>query len=605
MPLTSGTRLGPYQILEPLGAGGMGEVYRARDTRLDRTVAIKILPPDVSDDAERRNRFEREAKSIAALSHPHICTIHDVGRHENVDFLVMELLNGTTLDMKLKSGPLPLADAVLYARQIAEGLSAAHGRGIVHRDLKPANVMLTPSGAKLLDFGLATAVTEPADAAGRTRTAALTEHGAVLGTPQYMAPEQLEGKPVDARTDVFALGALIYEMTTGHRAFNRSTTDMPGTPAALQRLVSVCLARDPDDRWSSARDVLLQLKGISPTDATTDARGNPSASHRRGRWGWIAAGVAIAALASVLLYGRLGRDVIAPSRDLLSMLPADGTTLDEGAAPEVSPDGRHVAFVASDRSGRSAIYVRARDTNEARVLPNTEGATMPFWSPDSRRLGFFAQGQLKTIELAGGVAHAIAPAPIARGGSWSADDRIVFVPRVAAGPYVVPAGGGAVTAAPMAEPVTEPRQYPMILPDGRHYLFLAIKQGQGGHAIHIGSLDSAESKELVRSAASARYVPPGYLFFRRDSSLFAQPLDPRTLELSGSPVQIAGGRRHALHDLARALLCLRQWRRRLSDFCREQRAGLVRSTGQAAERGGTAGRLHVAVFERRRKARHL
>ena len=605
MPLTPGTRLGPYQILEPLGAGGMGEVYRARDTRLDRTVAIKILPPDVSDDAERRNRFEREAKSIAALSHPHICTIHDVGRHENVDFLVMELLNGTTLDVKLKSGPLPLADVLLYARQIAEGLSAAHGRGIVHRDLKPANVMLTPSGAKLLDFGLATAVTEPADAAGRTRTAALTEHGAVLGTPQYMAPEQLEGKPVDARTDVFALGALIYEMTTGHRAFNRTTTDMPGTPAALQRLVSVCLARDPDDRWSSARDVLLQLNGISATEATTDARGNRTASHRRERWGWIAAGVAVAGLASVLLYGRLGRDVIAPSRDLLSMLPADDTTLDEGAAPEVSPDGRHVAFVASDRSGKSAIYVRARDTNEARVLPSTEGATMPFWSPDSRRLAFFAQGQLKTIDLAGGAAHAIAPAPIPRGGSWGADDRIIFVPRVAAGPYVIPAGGGVATAAPMPEPVTE---YATIsgAPPGRPALFVPGGQAGAGRLRHphrlagLGRVKGTGSIDGKRALCAAG-LP-------RLPSRFVTSRPAARSTHSGAERQSrtdCRGRRHAPHDLARALLCLRQWGRRLSDFCPEHGAGLVRSTRQAAERAGTAGRLHVAVFQRRRKARHL
>ncbi len=540
MPLASGTRLGPYEILEPLGAGGMGEVYRARDTRLDRMVAIKILPPEVSSDPERRSRFEREAKSIAALSHPHICAIHDVGRDGNVDFLVMELLTGTPLDAKLKSGPLAMTDALVSAKQIAEALSAAHGRGIVHRDLKPANVMLTPSGAKLLDFGLATAVTEPADAAGRTRTAALTEHGAVIGTPQYMAPEQLEGKPVDARTDVFALGALIFEMATGHRAFNRTTTEMPGAPAALQRLVAVCLSRNPDDRWSSARDVLLQLKGISEAESGDAVRATRVRGHSSQRWGWIAAAIAVAGLISVLMYGRLGLDPAAPTRDLLSIIPPDGTALDEGTAPEISPDGQHVAFVASDRSGTSAIYVRSRKTNAASVLPNTEGGTMPFWAPDSQRLAFFAQGQLKTIELGGGSPHAIASAPIARGGSWGADDRILFVPRVASGPYIVPAAGGEVTAAPMPEPVIEPRQNPAILPDGRHYLFLAIKSGQGSYAVHVGSLDSPESKELVRSTAGARYVRPGYLVFRRDSSLLAQALDPRTLELSGSPLEIAG-----------------------------------------------------------------
>lgn len=286
MPLPSGTRLGPYQILEPLGAGGMGEVYRSRDTRLDRMVAIKILPREVSADADRRSRFEREAKAVASLSHPYICTVHDVGRHDDIEFLVMELLDGTTLAERLKSGALPLPDVLRYAREIAEGLSAAHSRGIVHRDLKPANVMLTASGAKLLDFGLAKAVAEQPATDDQARTVALTDHGVVMGTPQYMAPEQLDGRPVDARTDVFALGALIYEMATGHRAFNRSTTDMPGVPPALQQLVEVCLSRNPGDRWSNAHDVLLQLKGISHSETGGGPQVVPQAASGP-RWIWI------------------------------------------------------------------------------------------------------------------------------------------------------------------------------------------------------------------------------------------------------------------------------------------------------------------------------
>ena len=543
MALATGARLGPYEIVAPVGAGGMGEVYRARDTRLDRSVAIKVLPADLSQDPERRDRFEREARSIAALTHPHICTVYDVGRHDGIDFLVMELLDGITLADRIGHGVLPIAEALSIATQIAEALCAAHSLGIIHRDLKPANVMITKSGAKLLDFGLATtspSATTPDEAVTHAQ---LTRQGAVLGTLPYMAPEQLEGRPADARTDLFAFGAIVYEMVTGQRAFDRSNDAMPKAPAALQRLTAICLSKRPDDRWSTAHDVLIQLKDFSL--AVTHAAGLPRAAQPGPRWTaltWSAIGAtcgAAVAVAALLVAGRLSREPETATLDVVSLLPPSDTTLTHGEAPQVSPDGRQVAFLASDRSGRKGIYVRNRDVLGARLLSDTVSATLPFWSPDGRMLGFFADGQLKTIALAGGSAHSIAPAPLARGGSWGTDDHILFAPRVASGPYLVPAAGGASTPMPMPEGGQDFRQYPMWLPDGRHYLFQAVKPGRGSYAISVGSVDSADSKELVRTTANGLYSAPGFLIFRRDSTLVAQPFDARTLELSGAPVPIA------------------------------------------------------------------
>ena len=545
MTLAVGARLGPYEIAAPIGAGGMGEVYRARDTRLDRSVAIKVLPAEVSNDPDRRGRFEREARAIAALTHPNICTVYDIGRHDGIDFLVMELLDGTTLADRIARGPLPIADTLTIATEIAEAVRAAHALGVVHRDLKPANIMLTKAGAKLLDFGLATlSLGADGPVRGVTHTR-LTEQGAVLGTLHYMAPEQLEGKPADARTDLFAFGAIVYEMVTGRRAFDRPNDVMPGAPPALQRLTAICLSKQPDARWSTAHDVLIQLKDIS--EAVRHDAGSPSASatqpgaRRLGlAWGAIGAACGAAvAVAALLLAGRLSGEPKTASLDVVSLLPPGDTTLTHGEAPQVSPDGRQVAFLATDRSGRTGIYVRNRDALGARLLPDTVSATLPFWSPDGRMLGFFAEGQLKTIALAGGSAHSIAPAPLARGGSWGTDDNILFAPRVASGPYLVPAAGGVSKPVPMPEGGQEFRQFPMWLPGGRHYLFQTVKPGRGSYAISVGSVDSADSKELVRTTANGLYAAPGFLIFRRESTLVAQPFDARTLELSGAPVPIA------------------------------------------------------------------
>ena len=583
MTLAPGTRLGPYEILGMLGAGGMGQVYRARDTRLDRTVAIKTLHAE-SRDPDQRSRFEREAKAIAALTHPNICTLHDVGREQaatgsgqGVDYLVMELLEGDTLAARLAQGPLAIADVLAFAIQIAAALDAAHRRGIVHRDLKPGNVMLTRPGAsrhgapqvKLLDFGLAKLRSEAAPIADAATEAALTAKGQILGTIPYMAPEQLEGKAIDARTDLFAFGAIMFEMVTGKRAFNESsqasligailhtspppiTQVMPEAPSALERLVAVCLSKDPEDRWSTAHDVLLHLREIAEASPFFPAKAAGSgaevvlafrpdvlARRARQRLAWSAAAVAIVAalaIAAVMLMGRDARNQGDAALDVLSVLPPEQTTLDRGDAPRISPDGRRVAFIATDRLGRSGLYVRDRDSLVARPLSDTDGASMPFWSPDSGNLGFFAQGQLKTIAIAGGSPHAIAAAAVPRGGTWSRDDVILFMNFPTLPLNRVPAAGGDSVPVP-APPSPRSRLFPAFLPDGRHYLYLDPLPSASGFVIGVGSLDSPETKELMRSTSSAVYAP-GYVLFRRDAALVAQPFDARTLQLSGSPVPI-------------------------------------------------------------------
>ena len=559
MALPRGTRLGPYEIATLIGAGGMGEVYRARDTRLDRPVAVKILHGD-SGSPERRSRFEREARAIAAFTHPHICTVYDVGHSDGVDFLVMELLEGETLTARLSKGPLPIAEVLAFAIQIADALDNAHRHGIIHRDLKPANVLLTRSGAKLLDFGLAKLRSDSAPILdGPTEAAPLTVQGQILGTLAYMSPEQLEGREVDARSDIFAFGAVVFEMATGERAFDGAsqasligavlhavpppiTRVTPAAPPALERLVAVCLSKDPDDRWSTAHDVLLHLKGIPEASQPVPAPVVPRRM-RRERLAYAVtalASLAAIALAAILWSGRAAPKETDASLDVLSVLSPDGTTLDHGEAPQISPDGRRLALVATDTAGRSAIYIRSRDSLAARPLPDTDGASLPFWSPDGGKLAFFAQGQLKTISISGGSAHAIARAPLPRGGSWSREDVIIFTAEPNTPPRRVPAAGGDATPVPFATSTIGFFAFPTFLPDGRHYLFMAVSglnMDAAGFPIRVGSLDSAEAIELTRSRANP-LIASGHLLYRRDTSLVAQPFDVRTLRLSGAPLPI-------------------------------------------------------------------
>ena len=553
MPLSPGTRLGPYQVANPLGAGGMGEVYAARDTRLERSVAIKVLPREFSDDAGRRARFEREAAAIASLSHPNICTLHDVGQQDGTMFLVMEKLDGATLAARLAQGPMTPAEAIACAIQIAEGLAFAHRAGVVHRDLKPANVMLTKTGAKLLDFGLAKVASGVAEHPTAT---ALTFHGEILGTLPYMAPEQLQGSDVDARADIFAFGAMLHEMVTGQRAFTgssqasligailhfeppRVTQVAPGAPPALDRLVSVCLAKDPGDRWSSATDVLLQLKGLADSAAVSE---RVAPGPRSAGWGArLAWPVAVLGLVTATVLGGLlttRRPEPPAHSDVLSIVPPPDSTFIRGEAPQISPDGRHLAFSSTDRAGTRGLYVRSLDVATPRLLPGTENGAQPFWSPDSRMLGFFADGQLKTVAIAGGTPRALARSGLARGAAWSKDNLILFAPRPNAGLVVVPASGGEPVPAPTPPTVGIPG-FPSFLPDGRHYLVTDLNnENRLVERLLLGSLDAPETRPLVATTSSGVYAS-GYLLYRRNTTLLAQRFDETTLQLSGEPVAIA------------------------------------------------------------------
>ena len=556
MSLASGTRLGPYEIVSLLGAGGMGEVYVARDTRLERTVAVKVLLSGFADDPGRRARFEREARTIASLAHPHICTIHDVGDHGGTPFLVMERLEGETLASRLTRGRLPVHEAIACAIQIASGLECAHRAGIVHRDLKPANVMLTKTGAILLDFGLAKPVSEQIPAGDdATGTAPLTMQGEILGTLPYMAPEQLEGKTVDERTDIFAFGTIVHEMVTGQRPFSGASQAsligailhsnppsiaalVPGTPRALARLIAVCLAKDPRDRWSSAHDLQLQLEDLDEDDVP-NAVAAPGANRFRERLAWtVAAAALLAALALGVLFVTDRPQPAQATVNLVSVVPLQDTSFVRGEAPQISPDGRRVAFAARDGQGTRGIYLRDLDSATARLLPGTENGAQPFWSPDSQRLGFFAEGQLKTVAITGGSPNAIARATLARGAAWSRDNVILFSPRPNVPLAFLPAGGGELKSVPGPAQLGIPG-FPAFLPDGRHYLFTELDQEtRRARFLSLGSLDSPDSRRLVETTSSGVYAS-GHLLFRRNTTLLAQPFDPITLQVSGTAVAIA------------------------------------------------------------------
>jgi serine/threonine protein kinase/Tol biopolymer transport system component len=562
MPLTVGTKLGPYEIQSPIGAGGMGEVYCARDTRLDRAVAIKVLPAHLNSDPDLRQRLEREAKAVSKLSHPHICTLHDIGHQEGTDFLVMELVEGQTLEQRLVKGPLPLEQTLRYATQIAEALAKAHRLSITHRDLKPTNIMLTKSGAKLMDFGLAkesglaplaTALTEMT-----VDQSKLTKEGAILGTFQYMAPEQLEGKEADARTDIFALGEVIYEMATGRPAFvAKSRASLiaailssdpqpiaalqPMTPPALERVVKKCLAKDPDERWQSASDLSSELSWIAESGGRT-AGIPPSAYSRRTRenWAWLVS----ATLAVILIVGAIWAHNSKPSQQTAYFyLPLPFSAHDLALAP----NGHTLAVVAYQEAVRkNVIWISEVGSQGGRVLSDTEGATYPFWSPDGRALAFFADGKLKKLDVAEGSLQTLCDAPAGRGGTWNKDGVIVFTPDATLGPgrglYRVSASGG--TPIRVIDPDTshgeQSLRWPVFLPDGIHFLYMSANfTGQkGANAIFVGSLESNEKHRVMEASANATYAAPGFLLFPREKTLLAQKFDLKRFNVIGEPTTI-------------------------------------------------------------------
>jgi serine/threonine protein kinase len=561
MPLAAGTRLGPYEIVSAVGAGGMGEVYRARDTRLDRTVAVKILR---SPNADFLARFEREAKAISALQHPNVCVLYDVGRDDAVDYLTMEYLEGETLAQRLARKPLNLAESLRIAIEVASALDAAHRHGVVHRDLKPGNIMLTKTAAKLMDFGLAKpqglAASAPAFSGATTITtpaSPITAEGIVVGTVQYMSPEQIQGRAVDARSDMFAFGATLYEMVSGKRAFDGKTqisvasailekdpaplaTLQPLTPPSLDRLISKCLAKDPDDRWQNAGDLVTELGWIA--EQRTQAVKPASA---RLRWEYIALSALaaiflIAAVVSGFSYWRLKS---APKAAIITQIaPPEKARFDllrstVGKALAISPDGHALVFPAVDESGKAMLWVRLLDSPSARPLPGTEGAHSPFWSPDSRALGFFADGRLKTIDMSGGVPVVVATGSGEGGGSWNRDGTILFLPRFGEGLYRITAGGGnpARVISPDSSGSVSSTD-PNFLPDGKHFLYRVI--GGEAEGTYFASLDGKVRRLLIRRAEGAAYAS-GFLLYLRGGTLTAQAFNPARGELSGDPHIVA------------------------------------------------------------------
>jgi Tol biopolymer transport system component len=563
--LVAGTTLGPYTLLAPLGAGGMGEVYRAHDVRLGRDVAIKVIPVELARDPECIKRFEQEARAAGALSHPNVCATHDLGTYEGSPFVVMELLEGETLRQKLDAGRIPARKALDYAAQAAHGLAAAHEKGIVHRDLKPENLFVTNDGrVKVLDFGLAK-LTRPevlAPAGEKPISIAATETGAILGTVGYMAPEQVLGKPADARSDLFALGAILYELLTGKRAFhgasyvetlhailNEEPAPLSGNgrelPPGLEPIVRHCLEKSPDERFQSARDLAFDLAAQSAAaggaPAGPQATGVPA--HRKTRerlvWGLAVAAVAVAIIA--LVAPRLARRPPVPAPVRFAVTAPEGQTMvPEAAQTTISPDGRRLAFTVVDPAGITRLCVRPLESLAAQLFPGTEGAICNFWSPDSRFIAFFAEGKLKKIPVGGGPVEVICDAPDGRGGSWSGSGVIVFAP-LATGPLLrVSAEGGetVVVARPDSTRHETGLRFPRFLPDGRHFLYVSLPRKQAGFDVYIGALDSGEHRLVMTAGSAPIYAEPGYLLFVRGGRLLAQRFDRFSLRPVGEVIPL-------------------------------------------------------------------
>jgi hypothetical protein len=563
MRVAPGKQLGPYEITATLGVGGMGEVYRARDTRLERTVAIKILS-QLSSDPGRRQRFEREAKAISGLNHPNICVLHDIGHQDGIDYLVMECVEGETLAKRLEKGPLPLEQVLKYGAQIADALDKAHRAGIVHRDLKPQNIMLTATGAKLLDFGLAKSASSLVDLAAMTVTKAespITEQGTIVGTFQYMSPEQVEGRELDGRSDIFSLGAVLYEMVTGQRAFGGKsrlsvasailekepaplTTVKQLTPLALDHAIRSCLAKDPEERWQTARDLSRELRWIGETGSQPGAPAVAGQSMGTARIAWALAAVSLAAVAALNVAYFKSKGASPTSLVVRSsLLPPAGTQFNafDNWLPAVSADGTQIVFPVWDGHGKR-LWLRAlNDTGEGRPLPGTEEASFPFWSADGRSVGFFADAKLKRIDIDGNLVQVLCDVTIPRGGTWSQDGVILFTPTQTTAIYQIPANGGTPTQVtelnvPRGE---QSHRWPVFLADGKHFLFFVRSEQQPEIAgIYAGSLDSKDYHLVVQGTMGHAFETHGTLVYVRDGAVFTQRFDEEKLTTVGQPVAL-------------------------------------------------------------------
>jgi Tol biopolymer transport system component len=622
MPLQPGAVLGPYDVISPLGAGGMGEVYRARDRRLDRFVAIKVLPEHLAADPDLRERFEREARAVSSLNHPHICTLYDIGVQDGVSFLVMELLEGETLADRLAKGRLALDDALRYAIQIADALDKAHRHGVVHRDLKPGNIMVTKAGAKLLDFGLAKSTrplitgsgqTGPGMTATPTLTAPLTQQGSIVGTLQYMSPEQLEGREADARTDIFAFGALLFEMVSGRRAFDGKSqvsiiaaivdhdppplsSLQPVTPRLLDHLVKTCLAKDPDERWQTMADVAIQLRLIVESAVSPMVAGARNADDKRRQWMWWGAigslAVLSAALAAALVVGRTQ-----PERGRV-MFEVSAPTITSPLHIALSPDGTRLVWMSQTDKGTS-LAMRALDQTSVQMLSGTESVVSrssggyPFWSPDSRFIAFFAGGKLKKVSVSGGPPQTLCDAA-GFGGTWSRDGIIVFAPDASGPLYQVSASGGAPTQITELDSrlLETAHRHPVFLPDGKHFVYVATSSKADSTAIVVAALGSKEHKRLVASVAKAGFAPPDYLLFMRETTLMAQRLDLKRLEVQGDAFPVAEGvgvnGGNSLAGFTASANGVVAWRSGLSGRAESQLAWVDRSGKRAGMVGATS-----------------
>jgi serine/threonine protein kinase len=558
MGLTSGIKLGPYEIISPLGSGGMGEVYRARDTRLDRTVAVKILPAHLSESPEAKQRFDREARAISSLSHPNICHLYDIGQHDGISYLVMEYLEGETLGERLLKGRLALEQVFRVGAEICHGLEQAHRSGVVHRDLKPGNIMLTKSGAKLMDFGLAKAPVAPLGNLSGSNSLAtmsqpLTTEGTIVGTIQYMAPEQLEGKEADNRSDIFALGSVLYEMVTGKRAFEGKTTAstiasilaaepkpliamQPLSPPALEHVIATCIAKDPEERWQSCADVSRQLEWVAKAPKPTQT------SPRSGKLLWTLLAAAVMVAAASVVGTRSSPPPARVSQFEVNPPPHTYFNFRGLSGPPVpSPDGSKVAFVAfiEGKSGTAGLWLRSLESTEARLLPGTEGATFPFWSPDGKSLAFFAGGRLKKLDLSGGNAIPICDVFEGRGGAWSTEGNIVF--GIRAGPlFRVDASGGKpvqLTSLDEARHETSHR-FPQFLPDQKHFLFVGQAPQIPTARVFVASLD-APNPAMLEDITSITMFSNNRLLYVLENSLLVRRFDPGTLRFTGEPVIVA------------------------------------------------------------------